>query len=104
MAKVAAKSRQRPTPCNCGHWPHGMGCAFLRWCANQRKKGICSQCGAKILSERGGQVKWCPNGCSREISGEAFLELMDATGSGWIREVVESEQRKGTPRKGEGKR
>jgi ribosomal protein L37AE/L43A len=56
------------------------------------RSGVCAQCGSRKVSERNGQIVYCPNGCSHEMSGEAFLELMDATGSGWIRDALKKGQ------------
>lgn len=85
-------------PCECGAGirlegetmtiqPHDMGCATLRTIV-ERSKTHCTACDLELCVERGGEVVYCPAGCTHKASGEAALEGFDAVGSGWIREEL----------------
>lgn len=81
--------------CGAGAWaegdglniqPHSIGCSVLKQIA-ERERTHCVKCGAAKMIEQGGQVIYCPNGHSLSVSGDAALDALEATGSGWIREV-----------------
>lgn len=75
----------------CGYWPHAPDCSTLAAIVKRRQQGFCPECDARIVIERNGEIQYCPNGHMREISGEAYLQLMDASGSGWIRHVLKGD-------------
>lgn len=68
--------------------PHDLGCPTLAKIV-EHGKTRCTNCNAVLVTERNGQVVYCPNGHTRELSGEAALEFFDTTGSGWIRDELE---------------
>lgn len=71
--------------------PHDRGCARIRAYIEREKSSKCGTCDADFVVERGGDVVYCPEGHSTRMSGEAALEMLDAAGSGWIRDELGSE-------------
>lgn len=71
--------------------PHDAGCPRLRAMFEKEQQGERPSCGSLLITEREGQVVYCPKGCMRNMKGEAALEVFDAAGSGWIRDAIEDE-------------
>lgn len=76
----------------CESFPHTMDCPALAALVARKQEGFCPECNAALIVERDGLIRYCPNGHVHERRGEAVLELLDASGSGWIREALESEE------------
>lgn len=95
--RTAWKQQGRCLDCGAGYWtedngfhiqPHDLGCPTLSKIV-ERSKTHCVSCGSPLTFERGGDVWYCPNGHTSGMQGEPMLEHLDATGSGWMREILE---------------
>ena len=67
---------------------HAPDCPVLKAVVETERRGICSKCGVRKVVERDGLVVYCPKGCSYQRRGEAALEVLDASGAGWVRDVL----------------
>ncbi len=72
---AAMKRLSRATRCNCGHWPHDLGCAFLGWVVRFEESGFCPSCGYKLAIVQGFDEHMqcvvteqsCRNGCRHSL-------------------------------------
>lgn len=102
LRKHGRERLARVRPCDCGTRglyadgdkltvePHAPHCAFLSSGGELEKAGFCPRCGVPLLVRlRGrGRIIYCRFGHMQNWDSEAVLQVMDATGSGWIRELV----------------